>query len=199
MERHDLWLQIAGKSSFPIPDEMVERLELYRSWLVAEAIPAGGIGPAEVERVDTRHIADSLLFSVVMEATTGVLDVGTGVGLPGLPLATLLPDTPFTLLDRAGRRIDLVRRAVRILKLDNVKVVHQDLSEWDEAVDTVVSRATIPPEEFLPSLGRLLRPGGIGVIGGSWTEEPKVDGYEAKEIGCTFLDRSVWILMMRQT
>lgn len=199
VERHDLWRQIAGKSPFPIPDGMVARLELYRNWLIAEAIPAGGIGPGEAERVDTRHIADSLLFSLVMEATTDVLDVGTGVGLPGLPLAMLLPSTPFTVLDRAGRRIDLARRAVRILDLDNVEVVQSDLSDWDEAAGTVVSRATIPPDEFLHSLRKLLRPGGIGVVGGSWSEEPSVPGYETKEIGSAFLDRSVWILMMRQT
>lgn len=199
MERHDLWLQIADHSRFPVPNGFVDRLDLYRQWLVDEAIPSGGIGPGEATRVDTRHIADSLLFSLVMEPGGEVLDVGTGVGLPGLPLAILLPHTSFVLLDRSGRRVDLVRRASRILQLDNVEVTQGDVTERTVPVSMVVSRASIPPEELLPHLQTLVSAGGMAILGGSWADEPTVGGYETKEIGSAFLDRSVWILMMRQT
>ena len=199
VEPEDLWLQIADASDFPVPHDLSKQLVCYRDWLVAEAIPAGGIGPGEVSRLDTRHIADSLLFAMVMEPTELVLDVGTGVGLPGIPLACLLPETRFVLLDRAARRVGLVRRAARILQLANVEVVHSDVSDWKDSVPTLVTRATIPPEDLLPSLKSLVTSGGIAVVGGSWNERPEVRGYEVKEIGSAFLDRSVWILMMRQT
>lgn len=199
VEPNDLWLRIAGASLFPIPEDFSDKLARYRDWLVAEALPAGGIGPGEVSRVDTRHIADSLLFSLFMEPADRVLDVGTGVGLPGIPLACLMPETGFVLLDRSARRVELVRRAARVLRLGNVEVVRSDVSAWEQAVPAVVSRATTPPEILLPTLKTLVSPGGIAVIGGSWSEMPEVGGYEVKEIGSAFLDHSVWILMMRQT
>jgi 16S rRNA (guanine(527)-N(7))-methyltransferase RsmG len=199
VERHQLWLEIAERSPFPVPDTFIDRLELYRGWLLDEAIGAGGIGPGEAGRIDLRHIADSLLFSLVMEPTDHVLDVGTGVGLPGIPLAILTPGTQFTLLDRSRRRIDLVRRACRILQLDNVVVVQSDVTGYAGPFATVVTRASIPPEELLGPLKTLVSPDGVAILGGSWTHAPNVTGYETKEIGSAFLDRSVWILMMRQT
>lgn len=199
VEPRDLWLEIADASGFPVPDDLPERLARYRDWMVAEAIPSGGIGPGEVSRLDTRHIADSLLFAVVMEPTDLVLDVGTGVGLPGIPLACLMPETRFVLLDRAARRVGLVGRAARVLQLANVEVVRSDIRDWKQSVPSLVSRATIPPADLLPSLKTLVTPGGIAVVGGSWSERPEVSGYEVKEIGSAFLDHSVWILMMRQT
>lgn len=199
MEPSHLWRQIANASGFLVPRELTEKLIRYREWLGAEAIPAGGIGPGEAPRLDTRHIADSLLFATVMEPTDLVLDVGTGVGLPGIPLACLLPATRFVLLDRSARRVALVRRAVRVLQLDNVEVIQSELRDWKQPVSALVSRATIPPDELRPSLKTLLKPGGVAIIGGSWSERPEPGGYEIKEIGSAFLDRNVWILMMRQT
>ena len=199
VEPVDLWLRIADASSFPVPDELAENLTRYREWLLDEAIPAGGIGPGEASRVDIRHIADSLLFSLLIEPGGEVLDVGTGVGLPGIPLACLMPETRFVLLDRSARRVRLANRAVRVLQLGNVEVVQSALHSWRQPSPVVVSRATIPPDDLLLPLKRLVSPGGIAVIGGSWNERPKVDGYDVEEIGSAFLDRSVWILMMRQT
>lgn len=199
VEPIDLWLRIADASTFPVPEDLPDKLTRYRDWLVSEAIPAGGIGSGEASRLDIRHIADSLLFALVMDPSDHVLDVGTGVGLPGIPLACLMPETRFVLLDRSARRIGLASRASRILKLDNVEVVQSDVNSWKQPTPVVVSRATIPAEDLLSPLKTLTSPGGIAVIGGSWSEMPEVNGYEVKEIGSAFLDRSVWILMMRQT
>lgn len=194
-----LWLRIADASVFPVPDDLLDRLTRYRDWLVVEAIPAGGIGPGEASRVDTRHIADSLLFSLVMEPSDQVLDLGTGVGLPGIPLACLMPETRFVLLDRSARRVGLANRAARVLQLDNVEVVQSEVRTWKQPAPVVISRATIPPEDLLSPLKTLVSPGGMAVVGGSWGEMPEVNGYDVKEIGSAFLDHGVWILMMRQT
>lgn len=199
VEPIDLWLRIADASVFPVPTDLPDKLNQYRDWLVAEAIPAGGLGPGEASRVDTRHIADSLLFSLVMDPSDDVLDVGTGVGLPGIPLACLMPQTRFVLLDRSARRNEMARRAGRILQLGNVEVVQADVNTWEQPSPVVVSRATIPPEDLLSPLKTLVSPGGIAVVGGSWSEMPEVTGYDLREIGSAFLDHSVWILMMRQT
>lgn len=125
-------------------------------------------------------------------------DLGSGVGLPGIPLAILLPETTVTLVDRAGRRVDLIKRAMRILDLDNVEVLQVEIEALDREFDAVVSRATIPPLKMQEHANRLLAPGGIAVLGGSWRSQPEFTGWEAVEIPAEVLDRAVWILIMRR-
>jgi 16S rRNA (guanine(527)-N(7))-methyltransferase RsmG len=174
-------------------------LELYRDWLVTEAMAAGGIGPNEAERIDDRHIGDSLLFAGGFdEDPVEMLDVGSGVGLPGIPLAVIMPETRFDLLDRSGRRVDLTKRAVRILELSNVEVIHDDLASWEREIDGIVSRGSLSPEQALTSFNRVLSPGGVAVVGGSWGSRPEVKGFEPLEVPATVLDQSVWLLIMRR-
>ncbi len=179
-------------------EDQIELLQRYRQWLSTEAVEAGGIGPNELDRIDHRHIGDSLLFAGGFQGTPAtVLDVGSGVGLPGIPLAVVMPDTRFTLLDRAGRRVDLMKRATRILDLDNVEVVLGDIADWEQPVDSVVSRASLSPEQALTDFRRILNPDGVAVVGGSWAGRPRVEGFQPLEIPATVLDQRVWLLIMR--
>jgi len=174
------------------------QLDSYRDWLIFEAVPAGGIGPNEVDRVETRHIADSLLFAGFLEDAEEVWDLGSGVGLPGIPLAIALPHTRFVLVDRSGRRADLARRAIRILGLENTIVRQAAIEDLQGEVGAIVARASLPPEAMAPIVQRLLRSDGIAVVGGSWTEAPLIEGWEIIEVPRLVLDRPVWILMMRK-
>jgi 16S rRNA (guanine(527)-N(7))-methyltransferase RsmG len=174
-------------------------LERYRGWLLTEAAEAGGIGPNESDRIDNRHIGDSLLFAAGFEKRPArVLDVGSGVGLPGIPLAVLMPETSFHLLDRSRRRVDLMKRATRILDLPNVEVVHGDIVDWTRPVEGIVSRASLSPETALSSFGRLLTTNGVAVVGGSWGSRPDIAGFQPLEVPATVLDQTVWLLIMRQ-
>jgi 16S rRNA (guanine(527)-N(7))-methyltransferase RsmG len=177
------------------------RLDQCAEWLVREAIPAGGVGPGEEAHVEERHIADSLLFAWGWrnESPERVLDIGSGVGLPALPLAITHPDVEFTALDRAGRRVRLLKRAIRVLGLSNVTVLEGDVRDVSDRYPAVVSRAAIPPAELLPFLRRTVASGGCGVVGGSRAEQPAVDGYETVEIPSEVLDRPAWILIMAQS
>lgn len=177
----------------------IERLAAYRDWLEDEAVSAGGLGPMEKSRLNDRHIGDSLLFLQFLPSMGPVLDVGSGVGLPGIPLAVLRPDMHFILLDRSEKRCDLLRRALRVVGVLNAEVVQTDVTRWRQPVPAVVSRATIPPETFLPILHRVLEPGGVGILGGSWDSRPSVAGYETKEIAAKALAQPVWLLNMRKT
>ena len=88
-----------------------------------------------------KHIMDSLVVSQHLEGNQ-FIDVGTGPGLPGIPLAIINPDKQFTLLDSLGKRITFIKNAVRELKLTNVTPVLSRVAEYQEKqVDGVLSRA----------------------------------------------------------
>jgi len=193
-----LWQRCTDWAGIEIDPGQIELLHRYREWLVTEAVAAGGLGPNEIDRVDNRHLGDSLLFAGGFPALPAtILDVGSGVGLPGIPLAITMPDTHFTLLDRSGRRVDLMRRATRILGLPNVEVVLGDVADWDTPVEGIVSRASLSPEQAVTGFQRILSPGGLAVVGGSWANRPRVEGFEPLEVPATVLDQKVWLLIMR--
>ena len=194
---HAVWLRCARWAGCaPAPDQL-DVLDRYRDWLLNEAVTAGGFGPNEAPRVDNRHIGDSLLFARGFEKPERILDVGSGVGLPGIPLSAVMPDTRFVLLDRSGRRVELMRRVCRILQLPNVEVIQEDIQEWDDKFDGIVSRACLSPEQAIGVFPRLLNPGGVAVLGGSWASPPSVSGFELLEVPATVLDQRVWLLIMR--
>lgn len=194
-----LWSDVVELTEFSLDESRLSLLEGYRDWLITEAIPAGGLGSAEESRLEIRHIADSLLFATPLDSTpSDIVDLGSGVGLPGIPLAILWPETRVCLVDRSGRRAELARRACRVLGIDNVEVVQTDIDEMSERFPVIVSRATMPPELMSSHVRRLLEPGGTAILGGSWTSRPLVKGWEAREIPLEMLDRTVWLLIMRR-
>ncbi|NNC74143.1 MAG: hypothetical protein HKN93_01400 [Acidimicrobiia bacterium] len=164
----------ASWAGWSLDDTQTTLLQTYADWLVEEAIPAGGLGPNEADRVWIRHVADSLTFAAGFEGTppADVLDVGTGVGLPGIPLAILWPDTRMMLLDRGGRRIRLLERLVRILELPNVLILHRDVDDVAGRFDGLVFRGSIPARRTPDVTNRLLSPTGTAVVGLSRRAEP---------------------------
>ncbi len=183
------------------------QLNEFAEWLGTEATDAGGIGPEETSRLVDRHLADSIVFAAAwQQEPEDVLDVGSGVGLPGIPLAVLYPDSNFTLLDRSGMRCHLARRASRILGLDNVRIEQRDISGLAGSWDSVTFRASLQPAAALAAAVPLLKRRGSAVIGLSRTREP--DDFPAAptgtvvdvvEIDETVLDSPAWLLRMMLT
>lgn len=186
-------------------------LEQFATWLIGEAIPAGGLGPHEGERIWGRHIADSLSFATAWEtAPEELLDVGSGVGLPGIPLAILWPTTQVTLLDRGGRRIRLLSRAVHVLGLDNVHVSQGDAFDVADEWKGMAFRGSVKAPEAVGLAARMLTVDGTAVLGLSRRAEPPDRtrdlvgvgealslGMTVTEVPPTILDGPAWLLIMR--
>ena len=104
------------------------------------------------EHVMERHVLHSLGISKVLRFAAGsrVLDVGTGGGFPGLPLAIMHPDTSFVLCDSIGKKIKVVRELTKALQLQNVRAVHARAEAIEGYFDFVVSRAVTRMGQFLP-------------------------------------------------
>lgn len=171
------------------------RLIEFRDWLATEAIQAGAIGPAEPDRLWRRHIADSLTFLALLERVDSVVDVGSGVGLPGIPLAIALPDVEFLLLDRSEKRCVLSRRVVRVLGLDNVAVVQGDVTKMRLPHIAAVTRASLPLREFFSAARHLLPDGHLAVAAGSHgtTEPPDHEAWEIVRIPSEVLGEPGWL------
>lgn len=190
----------AAWAGWDLSADQEDRLERFARWLEEEAIPAGAVGPGEVERLLPRHVADSLLFAAGWEGTEppdSVIDLGSGAGLPGIPLAVLWPRAEVALLDRAGRRVRLARRAVRVLGLPNVTVEQADAAIWTGGpYSMVVARATAEPEQVALWGRRLAAADGVVVIGGSWRAPPPDSWGEVLVVPPEVLDRPIWLRKM---
>jgi 16S rRNA (guanine527-N7)-methyltransferase len=115
----------------------------------------------EPQEMVSRHLLDSLAVAPFLTAGR-LLDVGTGAGLPGLPLAILFPGQSFTLLDSNAKKLRFIRQAVAELGLNNVEVVHERMQEYQpaRAFDMVISRAVASLEVLYRQASHVLAPGG---------------------------------------
>jgi 16S rRNA (guanine527-N7)-methyltransferase len=194
-----VWRRVAEYAGLEVGPEQTDMMERFGSWLVSEGRRGGGIGPGEVDKIDRRHLADSLLFATEFpESVAEVWDLGSGVGLPGIPLAIAMPETSFLLLDRSGRRVDLMRRAIRVLGLENCEVRQAEIAELHGQVGVLVSRGSLPPGEMAEVAKRHLGDDGVAVLAGSWRERPDPPGWSTVEIPSYVLDQPVWLLIMRR-
>lgn len=114
------------------------------------------------ELMVTRHLLDSLVINPYLEAGR-ILDVGTGAGLPGIPLALIRPDDEFYLLDSNSKKTRFVTQVVSELELNNVTVVKSRVEEFQpgQVFNTIMSRAFSTLANMVSGTRHLLDPKGV--------------------------------------
>ena len=168
-------------------DQFKQLQQLYRFW--NEQINV--ISRKDIDLLYERHVLHSLGIAKIISFLPDekVLDVGTGGGFPGIPLAILFPATRFHLVDSIGKKIKVVKEVSQRLGLQNVKATHARAEDIDEKFDFVVSRAVTQLKDFYPWVKNKfnkpsknqLKNGILYLKGGDLTQEIAESGLDVKE------------------
>ena len=140
--------------------QQFEKLDtLYREWNAQINV----ISRKDIDALYQKHVLHSLGIAKVQPFKSGtrVLDVGTGGGFPGIPLAILFPKVHFYLIDSIGKKIKVVQAVSEALHLKNVETRHQRAQEFKQPVDFVVSRAVTKMEDFVPWVKKNIKNKGV--------------------------------------
>jgi 16S rRNA (guanine527-N7)-methyltransferase len=134
-------------------------VQAYAELLCTKGVVAGVIGPREVARIWERHIRNSLAVTPFLDRGTSVIDLGSGAGLPGIPVALARPDLRVTLLDSMARRVRFLRLAVETSGAP-CSIEHSRAESAVVRGSAVICRAVAPAAQLLPWAHHLCRGAG---------------------------------------
>jgi 16S rRNA (guanine527-N7)-methyltransferase len=145
---------------FLIPPESEKKLRSWLDLLVTWNAKLDLTAARSTEELVDLMVADALVLAGNLGSSADVVDVGSGAGAPGLPLALLRPDLKVTLVEPLVKRVSFLRTVLAAVDRLDVRLERghgESLVERGESFDVAVSRATLPPAEWLPLAERLAR------------------------------------------
>jgi 16S rRNA (guanine527-N7)-methyltransferase len=154
--------------------DQIDQARSFAQTLANDSDELGLLGPRELDKLWSRHILNSAVVAELVRPGDKVADVGSGAGLPGIPMAIARPDAQFVLIEPMERRSSWMLEVVEDLGLENVRVLRsraEDVSEQD--FDIVTARAVAALDKLLKMCVPLLKPGGalIALKGSKAAEE----------------------------
>lgn len=179
-------------------EQLLQFAALLRRWGAAFNL----VSRADNSRLVARHLLDALSLAPMLRGGR-IVDLGTGAGLPGVPLAVACPERSFTLIDRSERRIRFVRQAVVELGLTNVEPIAIDFDDFrvDTLFDTVVSRAVAKPAALWRVAADLLSADGLALfqVGELELQPTDVEAeIESASVRVPGLSRTHYVLRMKR-
>ncbi len=160
-------------------DKFTKLEALYQDWNLKINV----VSRKDIDELYLRHVLHSLAIAKVIQFKDGskIMDVGTGGGFPGIPLAILFPECQFHLVDSINKKLNVVREVVAGCGIENVKITHTRVEEIKDTYDFIVSRAVAAMPTFVHWVkGKIakeqkhdIKNGIVYLKGGDLTEELK--------------------------
>ena len=177
----------------------IDKARAYAAALVRDGDELGLLGPREMPRLWSRHVLNSAVVANLVADGASVADVGSGAGLPGIPMAIAQPNAHFTLIEPMERRSNWLQEQVAALGLTNVTVRRARAEDVGEAFDIVTARAVSALPKLLRMTVPLTRHGGqiLALKGSKAADEIaesqklksklKIAGFEILQVGTEHL------------
>lgn len=187
----------------------VDQARRYAQALIRDGDELGLLGPRELPKLWTRHILNSAVVAELLVAGETVADVGSGAGLPGIPMAIARPEISFTLIEPMERRSNWLKEQVRDLGLQNVSVLRARAEEVGQVFDVVTARAVSALPKLLRLTVPLTRDGGriLALKGSKAADEIaesknlvkklKIEGFEIVHTGAQFLAEPTLVVVTK--
>ena len=128
---------------------------VYRDWNSKINV----ISRKDIDNLYERHVLHSMGIAKVIRfrPDTTILDIGTGGGFPGIPLAILFPDCKFTLIDSIGKKVKVAAAVAESVGLDNIEALHRNVIKEKRKFDFVVSRAVMRTDDLVKLIRKNIR------------------------------------------
>lgn len=176
-----LLMDIIIKYFGSITEDQIHKFSLLKDVYTDWNAKINVISRKDIDELYTKHVLHSLGIAKVINFTPGssVLDVGTGGGFPGIPLAIMFPEVRFVLIDSIGKKSKVVEAVAKVLELDNVTAIHGRAETIKGEFDFIVSRAVTTMPQFVNWIKNKVKKKSVNSIkngvlylkGGDLTEE----------------------------
>jgi 16S rRNA (guanine527-N7)-methyltransferase len=164
----------------------IDRARAFAQKLANDSDDLGLLGPRELDKLWSRHILNSAVVSETVQPGDHVADVGSGAGLPGIPMAIAMPEAHFVLIEPMERRSNWMLEVIEELGLTNAEVRRARAEEvTDLKFDIVTARAVAALDKLLRLCVPLLKPGGslVALKGSKASEEIEAAKKLEKKLG----------------
>ncbi len=159
--KHEAWVRDLTALGLALDAGQLDALAAYTDLLTRLAVPRGMIARSDADRLWKRHVADGLRGAAELPAEAVVADIGSGAGIPGVPLAIALPASRFALIEPRRARAAFLEAVADEVGLKNVEIVGKRVEDVHGTHDACVARAFSSPSATWEAAQPLLDPRGV--------------------------------------